>query len=198
MWLTNCPLTINEGAGDDALFRVSIPIALVRQYEWRLVETLRQHRHLRSARVLCTSAGTPVAANTLACWIERATRSQAHVLFAPCDAGCACEGDSGAGGAPRSDDDNAVHAPESGCGRARNSAARPASVWCRAWQHAGNGSAAVENASVQKNLGGEPGRNRTFNPQIKSLLLCQLSYWPTQGGGWQLRGLMLADATHRF
>jgi hypothetical protein len=31
--------------------------------------------------------------------------------------------------------------------------------------------------------GGEPGRNRTFNPQIKSLLLCQLSYWPTSGRG---------------
>ncbi len=30
-----------------------------------------------------------------------------------------------------------------------------------------------------KKMGGEPGRNRTFNPQIKSLLLCQLSYWPT-------------------
>jgi hypothetical protein len=27
---------------------------------------------------------------------------------------------------------------------------------------------------------GEPGRNRTFNPQIKSLLLCQLSYWPSR------------------
>ena len=26
---------------------------------------------------------------------------------------------------------------------------------------------------------GEPGRNRTLNPQIKSLLLCQLSYRPT-------------------
>ena len=26
---------------------------------------------------------------------------------------------------------------------------------------------------------GEPGRNRTFNQQIKSLLLCQLSYGPT-------------------
>jgi integrase len=34
---------------------------------------------------------------------------------------------------------------------------------------------------------GEPGRNRTFNPQIKSLLLCQLSYWPTRGGSWQSR-----------
>ena len=28
---------------------------------------------------------------------------------------------------------------------------------------------------------GEPGRNRTFNQQIKSLLLCQLSYGPTEG-----------------
>src|ERR1041384_2077274 len=27
---------------------------------------------------------------------------------------------------------------------------------------------------------GEPGRNRTFNQQIKSLLLCQLSYGPEQ------------------
>jgi hypothetical protein len=34
-------------------------------------------------------------------------------------------------------------------------------------------------------LGGEPGRNRTFNPQIKSLLLCQLSYWPTGHGSRQ-------------
>ena len=30
---------------------------------------------------------------------------------------------------------------------------------------------------------GEPGRNRTFNQQIKSLLLCQLSYGPTLGVG---------------
>jgi hypothetical protein len=31
--------------------------------------------------------------------------------------------------------------------------------------------------------GGEPGRNRTFNLQIKSLLLCQLSYGPTSHVG---------------
>jgi hypothetical protein len=29
-------------------------------------------------------------------------------------------------------------------------------------------------------VSGEPGRNRTFNQQIKSLLLCQLSYGPTR------------------
>ena len=28
---------------------------------------------------------------------------------------------------------------------------------------------------------GEPGGNRTHNPQIKSLLLCQLSYRPERG-----------------
>ena len=31
-------------------------------------------------------------------------------------------------------------------------------------------------------LNGEPGGNRTHNPQIKSLLLCQLSYRP--GVSW--------------
>jgi hypothetical protein len=34
---------------------------------------------------------------------------------------------------------------------------------------------------------GEPGRNRTFNQQIKSLLLCQLSYGPTRGE-WPAHG----------
>ena len=33
---------------------------------------------------------------------------------------------------------------------------------------------------VLTGLGGEPGRNRTFNLQIKSLLLCQLSYGPVE------------------
>ncbi len=33
---------------------------------------------------------------------------------------------------------------------------------------------------------GEPGRNRTFNQQIKSLLLCQLSYGPTLEAGSSL------------
>ena len=37
------------------------------------------------------------------------------------------------------------------------------------------GSGAIEKVNGLKNLGGEPRRNRTFNPQIKSLLLCQLS-----------------------
>ena len=36
------------------------------------------------------------------------------------------------------------------------------------------------NFSWKSAKSGEPGRNRTFNQQIKSLLLCQLSYGP----GW--------------
>ena len=35
---------------------------------------------------------------------------------------------------------------------------------------------------------GEPGRNRTFKQQIKSLLLCQLSYGPTKKGKNLARG----------
>ena len=38
---------------------------------------------------------------------------------------------------------------------------------------------------VLTGLSGEPGRNRTFNQQIKSLLLCQLSYGPTRA--WSLQ-----------
>ena len=34
---------------------------------------------------------------------------------------------------------------------------------------------AVNRRSWRSAQGGEPRRNRTFNPQIKSLLLCQLS-----------------------
>ena len=41
----------------------------------RLAEALRRHRHLQSARVLCTAGGEPLRANTLAYWIERATRA---------------------------------------------------------------------------------------------------------------------------
>src|ERR1043165_1334033 len=33
---------------------------------------------------------------------------------------------------------------------------------------------------IEGESNGEPGRNRTFNQQIKSLLLCQLSYGPTE------------------
>jgi hypothetical protein len=38
---------------------------------------------------------------------------------------------------------------------------------------------------------GEPGGNRTHNPQIKSLLLCQLSYRP-EGNAWRARRAQIA------
>ncbi len=38
---------------------------------------------------------------------------------------------------------------------------------------------------------GEPGGNRTPNPQIKSLLLCQLSYRPTKNGLYLMRSAPL-------
>lgn len=41
----------------------------------RLAEALRKHRHLKSDRVLCQADGKPIVANTLAYWIERASRT---------------------------------------------------------------------------------------------------------------------------
>ena len=47
----------------------------------------------------------------------------------------------------------------------------------------------------ERSEGFEPGRNRTFNLQIKSLLLCQLSYGPTSRCGWQkFRGARAEDS----
>src|SRR6058998_1696779 len=40
---------------------------------------------------------------------------------------------------------------------------------------------------------GEPGGNRTHNPQIKSLLLCQLSYRPGRGSAGVMTGEYIAD-----
>src|SRR4029077_19195540 len=39
---------------------------------------------------------------------------------------------------------------------------------------------AMSERSIARESNGEPGGNRTLNPQIKSLLLCQLSYRPTE------------------
>lgn len=43
---------------------------------------------------------------------------------------------------------------------------------------------------------GEPGRNRTFNQQIKSLLLCQLSYGPIRSAGTGARAFPCAGWQH--
>ena len=44
---------------------------------------------------------------------------------------------------------------------------------------------------------GEPGGNRTHNPQIKSLLLCQLSYRPAVCGGWHRQDRAKRPDTNR-
>jgi len=44
-------------------------------------------------------------------------------------------------------------------------------------------------------LSGEPGGNRTPNPQIKSLLLCQLSYRPTYAWRAPTRRVQTRDCT---
>ncbi len=48
---------------------------------------------------------------------------------------------------------------------------------------------AVRRRRTADESNGEPGRNRTYNQQIKSLLLCQLSYGPTLGVVAQCFGL---------
>ncbi len=57
VWLSNYPLTMMEGAGGDALFRVSIPIALVRQYEW--VEERKTYREFLVPASLVNQYGPP-------------------------------------------------------------------------------------------------------------------------------------------
>ncbi len=99
----------------------------------RLATALRDHRHLRSARVLCrrwrsalrgcreASRGTGGAAG--AAHRERRPSAAAYVLLASGDAGGAGTGDSGAGRTQGSDHDAAVHAPQSGGARRGDPAA---------------------------------------------------------------------------
>jgi integrase len=88
----------------------------------RLATALRQHRHLRAARVLCRRDGSSLSADVVKHHVERAARraqlttSGVHrlrhdVLLASRDARRAGAGDSGTRRASGSDDDAAVHAP---------------------------------------------------------------------------------------
>ena len=89
----------------------------------RLTAALREHRHLRSPRVLCQDDGTPFTRQMVQARVKRASRRanvarrgshpSAHVLFAPGDAWRAGAGDSGTRRSRGSDDDPALHAPES-------------------------------------------------------------------------------------
>ena len=106
----------------------------------RLTAALVEHRHLRSKRVLCQADGSPftrqIVQNRMILAARRANVRKGvhilrHVLLALVDAGCAGEGDSGARGARRPDDDAAVHAPEPGRARCGHPAARRTAA--RAW-----------------------------------------------------------------
>src|SRR4051812_12627765 len=90
----------------------------------RLATALRQHRHLRSRRVVCTNEGTPLTRQ--AAWLRvryAAKRAKvptgrphppSHVLLAPGDAGRTDARCAGARRASEPRDDAAVLAPESG------------------------------------------------------------------------------------
>ena len=145
----------------------------------RLLAALQAHGHLRGPRVLCQEDGRPLAEHMLTDILKRVagranmnvpgrSHPAAHVLFAPGDARTRrCE-------RFRSSrdivilHDAAVHALEpecdGSCGRTprtpSSSLANVATVWRRREPDEVVGCEVVS---------GEPGRNRTFNQQIKSL-----------------------------
>lgn len=90
----------------------------------RLAKALRDHRHLRSPRVLSSKDGAGLTRKEVRSWVRRAARRaqvqndtvhvlSAHVLFAPGDARGSSACHPGVGGARQSLDDAAVHASES-------------------------------------------------------------------------------------
>ena len=100
----------------------------------RLATALREHRHLRGARVLCQTMGRRSRRRSCRTTCDgrrvgrssrtAASTSATHVLFTPRDAGRAGASDSGTRRSSGSRHDAAVHAPESGGDRWRDSAAR--------------------------------------------------------------------------
>ena len=106
----------------------------------RLTAALVEHRHLRSKRVLCQADGAVHSADraepddpggAASEREEGRSHPSSHILLALVDAGCAGEGDSGARGARRPDDDAALHAPQPGRTRCGHPAARRTAT--RAW-----------------------------------------------------------------
>ena len=148
----------------------------------RLAGALREHRHLRSARVLCQDNGQPLTRQMVQYRALRASRREvdggrrthpsSHVLLAPGDAWRAREGDPGARRARGPDDDAALHAPEPGGARQRDQAARATRGSGqirtrrrrrdgrpeRFWQYGGNGPADVKTINrTGQEIGGEAG-----------------------------------------
>jgi integrase len=104
----------------------------------RLAEALRQHRHLKGARVLYCDDGSTPTNKIIRMWMERAQRRgdaagdrrdphpPPHLLLAPRDAGGDGEGHPGARRPPEPHDDAAVHAPVAGAQGGYHPAPRPA------------------------------------------------------------------------
>jgi len=116
----------------------------------RLATALREHRHLRSPRVVCLADGSCLSADGVK--TSRGTRSspcspqrercsspQAHVLLASGDAWGTSEGDSGTRRSQRPLDNAAIHAPKFRSHRRRNSTARWRSTACGRGKLWGNG-----------------------------------------------------------
>ena len=100
----------------------------------RLAAALREHRHLRGARVLCQRDGSPFTQKIVQDHVRRSVRRAQlaksgvhrlrHTFCSHLAMRGAPGGDSGTGRALGSRDDAAVHAPQSGGHRRRDSAAR--------------------------------------------------------------------------
>jgi integrase len=115
----------------------------------RLTAALAEHRHLRSKRVFCQDDRTPftrqIVQNRMILAARRANVRRGihilrhHVLLAPLDARGAAEGDPGARRACGSDDDAALHAPQSGSPRRGDRAAGTAVRRTKLWRYIGNG-----------------------------------------------------------
>jgi integrase len=112
----------------------------------RLAAAFRDHRHLRSPHVLCQDDGQPLTQMVQYRVLRASRRAKLsqdgvhilrHTLFAPGDAGSAAESDSGVGRTSRARHDAALHAPESGGTRQRDSA-RSAVGRTEFWRHFGD------------------------------------------------------------
>ena len=128
----------------------------------RLTAALAEHRHLRSKRVFCQDDRTPFtrqivqkpdapggAAGERQAW---GAHPASHVLLAPLDARGAAEGDPGARRACGSDDDPALHAPQSGSPRRGDRAAGTAVRRSKLWRYIGNGESVAKMINEYRGL----------------------------------------------
>ncbi len=158
----------------------------------RLAETLQAHRHLASTRVLCDGAGQVMAEHHLVDVLAKVARlanmkaQGPHILRHTFCSHLAMRGaptraiQELAGHRDLTTTQRYMHLSPDAIGDAirllERGSGRPRveTLWRRRRP--------TPQVVDSKEVVGEPGRNRTFNLQIKSLLLCQLSYGPTSVG----------------